>query len=118
MSLNIHVREDSGVSVIEVSGRLTLGGGPTRLQGEIRRLLDEGKKDIVINLGRLTYMDSSGMGLLVGAYATVNREGGHLKLSNLTRRVKDLLLVTKLYTVFEIHGDEPDAVRSFAASAR
>jgi anti-sigma B factor antagonist len=118
MSLHTDVREDSGVSVIEVTGRLALGGVPTILKDEIQRLLDEGKKQIVLNLGGLTYMDSSGMGLLVGAYATVSREGGHLKLSNLTGRVKDLLLLTKLYTVFEIHEDEPDAVRSFAASAR
>src|SRR3982750_4113085 len=110
MSLDLNVRENSGVTVIEIVGRLTLGEVATRLTDEVRRLIAEGKKRILLNLAGLTNMDSSGVGLLVSAYATVNREGGHLKLSNLTSRVKDLLLITKLYTVFEIHAEEPDAV--------
>jgi anti-sigma B factor antagonist len=118
VSLNLNVRENSGVTVIEISGRLTLGEVATRLTDEVRRLIAAGKKSIILNLGGLTNMDSSGVGLLVSAYATVNREGGHLKLSNLTSRVKDLLLVTKLYTVFEVYEDEPAAIASFDLLAR
>jgi anti-sigma B factor antagonist len=81
-------------------------------------LIAAGKRSILLNLAGVTNMDSSGVGLLVGAYATVNREGGHLKLSNLTSRVKDLLLVTKLYTVFEVYEDEPAALASFDLLAR
>jgi len=114
VSLNLTVRESSGVSVIEIAGRLTLGEGGTRLKDEIRRLIVEGKKRILLNLAGLTYMDSAGLGLLVGAYATVSRDGGHIKMSNVTSRVKDLLLITKLYTVFEVHEDEPAALASFA----
>jgi anti-sigma B factor antagonist len=117
VSLNLNVRDKSGASVIDVSGRLTLGDVPTILKDEIRRLLDEGQKSILLNLAGLTYMDSSGMGLLVGAYATVSRAGGHLKLSNLNSRIRDLLLLTKLYSVFEIYEDEPAALGSFAVAA-
>jgi len=118
VSLTFNVRENSGVTVIEISGRLTLGEVATRLTDEVRRLIAAGKKSIILNLGALTNMDSSGVGLLVSAYATVNREGGQLKLSNLTSRVKDLLLVTKLYTVFEVYEDEPAAIASFDLLAR
>jgi len=118
VSLNLNVRENSGVTVIEISGRLTLGEVATRLTDEVRRLIAAGKKSIILNLGGLTNMDSSGVGLLVSAFATVHREGGQLKLSNLTSRVKDLLLVTKLYTVFEVYEDEPAAIASFDLLAR
>ena len=114
MSLDVNVRDDNGVSVIDISGRLTLGEGATKLRDDIRELVAEGKKRILLNLAGLTYMDSSGMGLLVGAYATVSREGGHLKLANLNSRIKDLLLITKLYAVFEIYEDEAAALGSFA----
>ena len=117
MSLNLNIRDNNGVSVIEISGRLTLGEGTGILKDEIRRLLAEGKKRIILNLAGLTFMDSSGMGLLVGAYATVNREGAHLKLSNLSGRIKDLLLITKLYTVFEVYDDEAAALASFSVLA-
>jgi anti-sigma B factor antagonist len=118
VSLHLNVCEKSGVTVIEISGRLTLGEVSTRLTDEVRRLIAGGKKRILVNLAGLTNMDSSGVGLLVAAYATVNREGGQLKLSNLTGRVKDLLLVTKLYTVLEVYEDEPAALSSFALYAR
>jgi len=116
--LTFNVRESSGVTVIEISGRLTLGEVATRLTDEVRRLIDAGKKKILLNLAGLTNMDSSGVGLLVAAYATVNREGGQLKLSNLVGRVKDLLLLTKLYAVLEVYDDEPAALASFALMAR
>ena len=85
---------------------------------DVRRLIGEGKQRILLNLAGLTNMDSSGLGLLVSAYATVNREGGQLKLSNLSSRIKDLLLVTKLYAVLEVYEDEPAALASFALLAR
>ena len=118
MSLTINIRDNRGVSVIDVSGRLTLGETPALLKDEIRRLLNEGSRRILLNLDRLTQMDSSGMGMLVGAFATVSREGGQLKLTNLSRRVQDLLIITKLHTVFEIYKDEPTALGSFAVVAR
>ena len=118
MSMNITIREDHGVTVIDLSGRLTLGEAPTILREDIRRLLDEGKTRLLLNLAGLTYLDSSGMGLLVRAYATGTHSGGQLKLSNLTSRVKDLLIITKLCTVFEIYDDEASAVASFAAPVR
>ena len=117
MSLNLNIREDSGVTVIEISGRLTLGEVATRVTDEVRRLLAEGKKRLLIDLAGLTNMDSSGLGLLVSAYATVNREGGQLRLSNLTSRIKDLLLVTKLYAVLDVYEDEPAALASFTLLA-
>jgi anti-sigma B factor antagonist len=116
--MNLNIRESSGVTVIDITGRLTLGDVPTILKDEIRRLIDEGKSSLLLNLAGLTYLDSSGMGLLVGAYAAASRAGGQLKLSNLTTRVKDLLLVTKLYTVFEVYDDEAAAIASFAVVAR
>jgi anti-sigma B factor antagonist len=112
--MNLNIRESNGVTVIDITGRLTLGDVPTVLKDEIRRLIEEGKTSLLLNLAGLTYLDSSGMGLLVGAYAAANRAGGQLKLSNLTSRVKDLLLITKLYTVFEVYDDEASAVSSFA----
>jgi anti-sigma B factor antagonist len=112
--MNLNIRENNGVTVIDITGRLTLGDVPTVLKDEIRRLIEEGKTSLLLNLAGLTYLDSSGMGLLVGAYAAANRAGGQLKLSNLTSRVKDLLLITKLYTVFEVYDDEASAVSSFA----
>ena len=118
MSLTLNVRDNSGVTVIEIAGRLTLGEEASRLTDEVRRLIAAGKKNILLNVAGLTNMDSSGVGLLVSAYATVNREGGHLKLSNLTSRVKDLLLITKLYAVFEVCEDEPAAIASFDLLAR
>jgi len=118
MSMNITIRENSGVTVIDLSGRLTLGDGPAILREDIRRLLEEGKTRLLLNLAGVTHLDSAGMGLLVGAYATVSRSGGQLKLSNLTSRVKDLLIITKLCTVFETYDDEASAIASFAAAVR
>jgi anti-sigma B factor antagonist len=118
VSLNLNVRDNSGVTVIEILGRLTLGEVATRLTDEVRGLSAGGKKRILLNLAGLTNMDSSGLGLLVSAYATVNREGGQLKLSNLSSRIKDLLLVTKLYAVLDVYEDEPAALASFAVLAR
>jgi anti-sigma B factor antagonist len=95
------------VSVVDVAGRITLGEGSSALVGK-------GDKKILLNLGEVSYIDSSGIGELVSGFTTVTNSGGQLKLLNLNKRVKDLLQITKLYTVFDVHEDEASAVRSFA----
>lgn len=113
MSLKITNREVGGITVVNLSGRLTLGDASALLRESLKGLLDGGKKKIVLNLGEVGYIDSSGLGELVSSFTTVRNSGGELKLANLTQKVNDLLTVTKLYTVFEIHNDEQAAVNSF-----
>lgn len=114
MSVKISKREDGAVTVVSLSGRLTLGDASAQLRDTLRELLQADKKKIVLNLGDVAYIDSSGLGELVSGYTTVKNSGGELKLANLTQKVNDLLTVTKLYTVFEIHDDEAAAVKSFS----
>jgi anti-sigma B factor antagonist len=102
------------VSVIDVSGRITLGEGSSTLRDALRELAGKGQKKILLNLGEVSYIDSSGIGELVSGFTSVTNSGGQLKLLNLTKRVKDLLQITKLYTVFDVHESEASAVRSFA----
>jgi anti-sigma B factor antagonist len=102
------------VSVIDVSGRITLGEGSSTLRDALRGLVAQGQKKILLNLGEVSYIDSSGIGELVSGFTSVTNGGGELKLLNLTKRVKDLLQITKLYTVFDVHETEASAVRSFA----
>jgi anti-sigma B factor antagonist len=102
------------VTVIDVAGRITLGEGSSNLREGIREMLAKGNKKILLNLGDVTYIDSSGIGELVSGFTSVANGGGQLKLINLTKRVKDLLQITKLYTVFEVFDDEAAAIRSFA----
>jgi len=106
-------RETSGVTIIDVSGRITLGEGSAMLREMVRDLLGKGQKKIVLNLGDVNYIDSSGIGELVSGYTTVKNQGGEVKLLNLTKKVHDLLQITKLYTVFDVHNDEHSAVDSF-----
>ncbi len=113
MSFRATPREAGNVTVIDVSGRITLGEGSATLRQMIRDLLGKGQKRIVINLGDVSYIDSSGIGELVSGYTTVKGQGGELKLLNLTKKVHDLLQITKLYTVFDVHNDEQSAIRSF-----
>jgi len=113
VSVKISKREDGGVTVVSMSGRLTLGDASAQLRDTLRELLEADKKKIVLNLGDVAYIDSSGLGELVSGFTTVRNSGGELKLANLTQKVNDLLTVTKLYTVFEIHDDETAAVKSF-----
>jgi anti-sigma B factor antagonist len=113
MSSNLNIRETNGVSIVDVSGRIALGDGVGPLREGIRELADTGHRQILLNLAGISYLDSSGIGVLVSAFATLNRLGGHLKLVNLTGRVKDLLLITKLFTVFEVYDDEATAITSF-----
>lgn len=114
MSVKLTTRQVGDVTVIDVAGRITLGEGSSTLRDALRDLVKSGHKDILLNLKEVSYIDSSGIGELVSAYTTITNQGGHLKLLGLTHRVKDLLQITKLYTVFDVHEDEAHAVRSFA----
>jgi anti-sigma B factor antagonist len=106
-------RQVDGVAVVDMSGRITLGEGSVVLRDTIRDLIGKGQKKILLNLGDVTYIDSSGIGELVSAFTAVRREGGELKLLNLTKKVHDLLQITKLYTVFDIKDDEAAAIKAF-----
>jgi anti-sigma B factor antagonist len=107
-------RQIDGVTVLDLSGRITLGEGSVILRDTIRDLIGRGQKRILLNLGDVSYIDSSGIGELVSAFTTVRNQGGELKLLNLTKKVHDLLQITKLYTVFDIKDDEATAIKSFA----
>ena len=114
MSMKATTRQVDSVTVIDVSGRITLGEGCVQLRQMIRDDLARGNKNILVNLADVTYIDSSGIGEMVSGFTTVSNQGGTVKLLNLTKRVKDLLQITKLYTVFEVFEDEAAAVRSFS----
>jgi len=114
VSVKLNTRQVGDVSVIDVSGRITLGEGSSTLRDALRELVTKGQKKILLNLGEVSYIDSSGIGELVSGFTTVTNSGGQLKLLNLTKRVKDLLQITKLYTVFDVHETELSAVRSFS----
>jgi anti-sigma B factor antagonist len=106
-------RQVNGVTVVDMSGRITLGEGSVVLRDSIKDLLGKGQKKILLNLGDVSYIDSSGIGELVSAFTSVRNQGGELKLLKLTKKVHDLLQITKLYTVFDIKDDETEAIRSF-----
>ena len=114
MSMKIKTRQVDGVTIMDCSGRITLGEGSVTLRDSVRDLLAKGSKKILLNLGDVSYIDSSGIGELVSAFTTVRNQGGDLKLLNLTKKVHDLLQITKLYTVFDVKDDEASAVASFA----
>lgn len=114
MSVKLSTRQVGDVTVVDVSGRITLGEGSSALRDLMREMVSKGQKKILLNLGDVSYIDSSGIGELVSGFTTVANNGGQLKLLGLTKRVKDLLQITKLYTVFDVHDDEAGAVRSFA----
>ncbi len=114
MSVKLNTRQSGNVTVIDVSGRITLGEGSSVLRDAMRELVIGGHKNILLNLGDVTYIDSSGIGELVAGFTSVANAGGAMKLLSLTKRVKDLLQITKLYTVFDVHEDEAHAVQSFA----
>lgn len=114
MSMKVNNRQVDGVTVVDMSGRITLGEGSVVLRDTIRDLVGKGQKKILLNLGDVTYIDSSGIGELVSAFTAVRREGGELKLLNLTKKVHDLLQITKLYTVFDIKDDEASAIQSYS----
>ena len=117
MSMKVIVRLVDSVTIMDVSGRITLGEGCTQLRELIREQLSKGNKNVLLNLGDVSYIDSSGIGELVSSYTAVSNQGGSLKLLNLTKKVQDLLQITKLYTIFDVHDDEAKAISSFSASA-
>ena len=113
--MEISERKSGDVVIVDVSGRITLAdGGDTVLKDKVRSLVQQGHKKLLLNLGNVSYVDSAGLGELVQSYATVNKNGGALKLLNVTRRIKDLLSITKLLTVFDTFDNEAEAVRSFS----
>jgi len=113
VSIKLNTRQVGDVSVVDVAGRITLGEGSSALRDALREMVNNNHKKILLNLGDVNYIDSSGIGELVSGFTTVTNAGGQLKLLNLTKRVKDLLQITKLYTVFDVHEDEAHAIRSF-----
>ncbi len=116
MSMKISTRQVDGVTILDLSGRITLGEGSVQLRDAVRELLSKGQKLILLNLAEVNYIDSSGIGELVSAFTTVRNQGGELKLLKLTKKVHDLLQITKLYTVFDIKDDEAQAIASFKKS--
>jgi anti-sigma B factor antagonist len=114
VSIKASTRLVDGVTILDLSGRITLGEASSTLRETVRDLISKGQKNILLNLGDVTYIDSSGIGELVSSFTSVSNQGGKLKLLNLQKKVHDLLQITKLYTVFEVHTDEAAAVRSFS----
>src|SRR6201998_531355 len=111
--MKVSTRQVDGVTILDLSGRITLGEGSVQLRDAVRELLAKGSKNILLNLADVNYIDSSGIGELVSAYTTVRNQGGELKLLNLTKKVHDLLQITKLYTVFDVKDDEASAIASY-----
>ena len=112
--INISERQAGDVAVLDLNGKVTIGEGSVALRNAIRRLLGEGKNKILLNLGGVGYIDSSGIGELVSSFTAVNKEGGVRKLLNLTQKIQDLLAITKLLTVFDVYEDEAEALASFS----
>jgi len=113
VSMKTSTRQVNGIVIVDLSGRITLGEGSVLLRDMVRDLVSKGQRKILLNLGDVTYIDSSGIGELVSAFTTVRNQGGELKLLNLTKKVHDLLQITKLYTVFDVKDDEATAVAAF-----
>lgn len=115
--MQISERTVGDVVIVDVSGKITLGeGGDVVLKDKMRSLIQQGNKKLLLNLGGVSYVDSAGLGEIVQAYATVNKDGGKLKLLNITKRIKDLLSITKLLTVFDTFDNEAEAIASFQAA--
>jgi anti-sigma B factor antagonist len=108
------MRETADATILDMSGRVTLGEGLGDLRDSIREALSGTRKNIVLNLGEVSYIDSSGLGQLIGSYASVRERGGQMKLVNLQKKVVDLMQITKLLTVFETYNTEAAALASFA----
>jgi anti-sigma B factor antagonist len=116
--MQITERSVGDVMVLDIKGKITLGEGDEQLKDKVNSLVNQGQRKMVLNLAGVPYLDSAGLGEVVRAYTTVSRQGGNLKLLNLTKRITDLLSITKLLTVFETFDSESDAVQSFSASAK
>ena len=113
MKMTASTRLVGGVTIVDLSGRIVLGDGTAAVRDLVRDLIKEGNKKILLNLRDVDYIDSSGLGELVNAFTSMRSQGGELKLLNLTKKVNDLLQITKLYTVFDVKDDEATAVKSF-----
>ncbi|HKZ52321.1 MAG TPA: STAS domain-containing protein [Candidatus Acidoferrales bacterium] len=113
MALNFVARETKGVTILDLSGKIVLGRESQALRERVKQLLEEGKKKILLNLANITFIDSSGVGALVSAYTSTRAQGGDLKLTNLTEKFQETLMVTRLLTVFEVYDNEADAVAKF-----
>ena len=113
MELRATYRDAGVITVVDISGRITLGEGSALLRKTIRELLEEQRTKIVLNLADVNYIDSSGIGELVSAFTATKKAGGDMKLLHLTKKVHDLLQLTKLFTVFDVYSDEPTALASF-----
>jgi anti-sigma B factor antagonist len=116
--MQIEERAAADVTLLDLKGKMTLGEGDELLKDKINSLAMQGRRKIVLNLADVPYIDSAGLGEIVRTYTTISRQGGQLKLLNLTKRIEDLLSITKLLTVFETYDNEADAVRSFSSSAK
>ena len=116
--MQIEERIVGDVTILDLKGKMTLGEGDELLKDKINSLIHQGQKKLLLNLEGVPYIDSAGLGEIVRTYTTVSRQGGNLKLVNLTKRITDLLSITKLLTVFETFESEKEAVASFGASAR
>ena len=115
--MHVTERQIGDVTIVDVSGKVTLGdGGDVVLKDKMASLVQQGHKKVLLNLGDVSYVDSAGLGAIVQSYATMNKNGGNLKLLNTTKRIKDLLSITKLLTVFECHDSESEAVASFSSA--
>ena len=113
MSMKASTRQVDGVTIVDLSGRITLGEGSVVLRDTVKDLLGKGQTKILLNLGDVSYIDSSGIGELVSAFTSVRNQGGELKLLHLTKKVHDLLQITKLYTVFDVKEDEAAGIKAF-----
>jgi anti-sigma B factor antagonist len=116
--MKIDERRVGDVVILDLKGKITLGEGDELLKDKVNSLVNQGDKKIVLNLAEVPYIDSAGLGEVVRTYTTVSRQSGSLKLLKLTKRITDLLSITKLLTVFETYDSEDEAVRSFSASAK
>ncbi|MBV9158761.1 MAG: STAS domain-containing protein [Acidobacteriaceae bacterium] len=117
MALTARTRRVGNVAIVDLNGKITLGENTGILRDELRSLLAQGTKNIVLNMAHVGYVDSAGLGELVGAYTTATNQGGAVKLLNIQGKMKDLMQVTKLYTIFVAFDDEKKAVESFGAGA-
>ena len=115
MSMKASTRQSDDITIVDLSGQIKLGEGSSTLRDIVKDLLSKGEKKILLNLADISYIDSSGIGELVSAYTSVRNQGGEMKLLQLTRRVKDVLAITKLLTVFDVHDSETIAIAAFKA---
>lgn len=112
--MQIDERVVGDVTILDLKGKMTLGEGDELLREKVSSMVSQGKKKLILNLDGVPYIDSAGLGEIVRTYTTVSRQGGKMKLLNLTKRIEDLLSITKLLTVFEVYEDEPEALQSYA----